>query len=85
VVDFGAFVLVAEGIEGLVHVSEIRGTQDFEPQDILYPDDRVLLRILQIDPQRQRLSLSQRRVRQNEEIAWIAELQQDSTEVIEEE
>jgi len=85
VVDFGAFVLVAEGIEGLIHVSEMRGTQDFAPQDVLYPDDRVLVRILQIDPERQRLSLSQRRVRQNEEIAWIAQLQQDSTEGIEDE
>lgn len=78
VVDFGAFVLVAEGIEGLLHVSEMRGTQDFDPQDILYPDDNILVRILQIDPERQRLSLSQRRVRQDEEIAWIGQRQQSS-------
>jgi small subunit ribosomal protein S1 len=71
VVDFGAFLMVEEGIEGLLHVSEMRGTQDFAPQDVLYPDDHVLVRILQIDPDRQRLSLSQRRVRQHEEIEWI--------------
>jgi small subunit ribosomal protein S1 len=82
VVDFGAFLLVEEGIEGLLHVSEMRGIQDFAPQDVLYPDDHVLVRILQIDPDRQRLSLSQRRVRQHEEIDWIRQRQ---TEAVEEE
>jgi small subunit ribosomal protein S1 len=71
VVDFGAFLYVEEGIEGLLHVSEMHGTQDFAPQDVLYPDDRVLVRILRIDPEQQRLSLSQRRVKQHEEIDWI--------------
>ncbi len=84
VVDFGAFLLVEEGIEGLLHVSEMRGTQDFAPQDVLYPDDHVLVRILQIDPDRQRLSLSQRRVRQHEEIEWIRERQMESHEEEEE-
>jgi small subunit ribosomal protein S1 len=80
VVDFGAFLLVEEGIEGLLHVSEMRGTQDFAPQDVLYPDDHVLVRILQIDPDRQRLSLSQRRVRQHEEIEWIRQRHVDTDE-----
>jgi small subunit ribosomal protein S1 len=71
VVDFGAFLYVEEGIEGLLHVSEMHGTQDFAPQDVLYPDDRILARILRIDPEQERLSLSQRRVRQHEEIDWI--------------
>ena len=84
VVDFGAFLLVEEGIEGLLHVSEMRGTQDFAPQDILYPDDHVLVRILQIDPDRQRLSLSQRRVRQHEEIDWIRQRHMDASEEEEE-
>lgn len=48
VVDFGAFALVSEGIEGLIHVSEIRGTQDFAPQDVLFPGDIILVRILNI-------------------------------------
>jgi small subunit ribosomal protein S1 len=76
VVDFGAFVLVSEGIEGLIHVSEMRGTWDADPQEVLYPGDVVLARILQIDPERERLSLSQRRVRQDEEIEWIGQRQQ---------
>lgn len=75
VVDFGAFLLVSEGVEGLLHVSEMRGAHDREPQDLLYPDDHLLLRILQIDPEAQRLSLSQRRVEQEEEIDWIRQRQ----------
>jgi ribosomal protein S1 len=78
VVDFGAFALVAEGIEGLIHANEMHGTQDFAPQDVLLPGDTVLVRILNIQPERQRLGLSQRRVSQNEEMEWIWQRQQSS-------
>lgn len=71
VVDFGAFVHVDDGIEGLIHVSEINGMQDFLPKDILTPGDTILVRILDIQPERQRLALSQRRVGQEEEMEWI--------------
>ncbi len=79
VVDFGAFVTVAEGIEGLIHVSEIVGTQDFAPQDVLMPGDTLLLRILKIQPEKQRLSLSQRQVSHNEEMEWIWQKEQAAT------
>lgn len=71
VVDFGAFVQVAEGIEGLIHVSEMHQTRASAPQDVLFPDDSVLVRILDIQPERQRLALSQRRVSPDEEVQWI--------------
>jgi len=80
VVDFGAFLLVEKGIEGLLHVSEMQGTQDFAPQDVLYPDEYVLVRIVRIDAERQRLSLSQRRVKQYEEIDWIRQRQLEEVE-----
>jgi small subunit ribosomal protein S1 len=78
VADFGAFVLVADGIEGLIHISEMSGTQDFKPQDILSPGDTVLVRILNIQPDQERLSLSQRRVSKDEEIQWIWQRQQET-------
>jgi small subunit ribosomal protein S1 len=81
VTGFGAFLIVAEGIEGLVHVSEIRGTQDFNPQDILAPGDTILVRILKIEPERQRLALSQQRVTQKEEMDWIWQKQQALEEI----
>ncbi len=76
VVDFGAFAQVAEGIEGLIHVSEMHGTQGSVPQDVLAPGDTILVRILAIQPERQRLSLSQRRISQEEEVAWTWQHQQ---------
>ncbi|MCA9963829.1 MAG: S1 RNA-binding domain-containing protein, partial [Anaerolineales bacterium] len=79
VADFGAFVLVGEGIEGLIHTSEIRGMQGFEPQDVLASGDIVLARILRIEPERQRLALSQRRLSQHEEMEWIWQRGQSAT------
>lgn len=76
VTDFGVFVRVAEGVEGLLHASEMHGTQDFAPQDLLYQGDKILVRILDIEPQRERLSLSQRRITQREEIEWLQQHQQ---------
>lgn len=77
VVDFGAFVRVATGVEGLVHVSEIDGTQGSAAQDILYTGDRLLLRILDIEPEEQRLALSLQQVSSTEEVEWISKRQED--------
>ena len=80
VTDFGAFVGVAEGIEGLIHTTEMHGTQDFTPEDLLFPGDQLLVRIINIEPQRQRLALSQRRISQKEEIEWIQRKQDTEPE-----
>jgi small subunit ribosomal protein S1 len=79
VADFGAFALVDDDIEGLIHISEMHGAQDFAPQDLLSPGNSVLLRILNIQPGRQRLALSQRRVTRDEEVQWIWQRQREST------
>lgn len=71
VVDFGAFVQVSPGIEGLVHVSEIRIYGSGDPKDVLQTGDVLLVRILSIDPDRERLGLSQRRVGMQEEMEWM--------------
>lgn len=76
VTDFGAFLLITEGIEGLVHVSEMHGGRSTAPQDVLLLGDTVLVRILRIQPEKQRLALSQRRVSQNEEMEWVWQRQQ---------
>ena len=71
VADFGAFALVDNDIEGLIHISEMHGAQDFAPQDLLSSGDEVLLHILNIQTDRHRLALSQRRVSNDEEIEWM--------------
>jgi ribosomal protein S1 len=70
-VDFGAFVQVDSGIQGLVHISEMHVSREGKPEDVLSVGDRVLLRIVNIDPEKERLGLSQRRVSSSEEIAWV--------------
>ena len=73
VLDFGAFVRLPLGIEGLVHVSEIEGSN--QPESILQPGDRVLVSVISIEPEQQRLGLSTRRVTTSEEIEWMARRQ----------
>lgn len=73
VLDFGAFVELEEGVEGLVHVSEIGYSSTGRPQDVVRPGDRVLVRILDIDTERERISLSMRQVPLERQIAWSLE------------
>jgi small subunit ribosomal protein S1 len=85
VTDFGAFALVTDGIEGLIHVSEIRGAQNLAAQDVLSTGDTILVRILRIEPERQRLALSQKRVNPDEEAEWIWQRQQATLLLMDEE
>ena len=71
VVDFGAFVRVDEGIEGLLHKNEMNIPNDADPSDALAEGDVILVRIVQIDVAQERLSLSTRRVTASEEISWM--------------
>ncbi len=67
VTDFGAFARLEEGLEGLIHRSELPLQKGQKPQDLLQRGDQVMVRILHIDPQRQRISLGMRGVPQWEE------------------
>ena len=57
-VDFGAFIKLAEGIEGLVHVSEISNEHVDKPSDELNIGDTVKVKILEINPEKKRIALS---------------------------
>jgi ribosomal protein S1 len=56
--DFGAFVELAPGVEGLVHVSEIAYRRINHPQDVLKIDEVVQAKVLKLDPETRRISLS---------------------------
>jgi small subunit ribosomal protein S1 len=58
VTDFGAFVELEEGIEGLVHVSEISREKVEKPADALKIGDAVSAMILHVDPHERRIGLS---------------------------
>ena len=57
---FGAFARLAEGLEGLIHVSELAPYRVGTPGDVVQPGDAVRVRVVGIDPERRRLSLSVR-------------------------
>ncbi|HMQ15114.1 MAG TPA: S1 RNA-binding domain-containing protein [Phycisphaerae bacterium] len=58
--DFGAFVQLEEGVEGLVHVSEMSDKRVRTPGDVCKPNDVIQVRVKSVDPQQRRISLSMR-------------------------
>src|SRR6187549_2835647 len=62
VVAFGAFVEILDGVEGLVHISELAHHHVENPREVVSPGDDVRVKILEIDSERRRLSLSIKRV-----------------------
>ena len=59
--NFGAFARIQDGIEGLIHVSELSDDRVAHPRNVVKEGDEMLLRIIRIDPQRRRMGLSLRR------------------------
>src|SRR5205823_5459580 len=62
VVAFGAFVEILDGVEGLVHISELAHHHVENPREVVDPGQEVRVKILEIDAERRRLSLSVKRV-----------------------
>ena len=58
--SFGAFARIEDGIEGLIHVSEMGDGQAQHPRDVVQEGDTVQVRIIRIDPARRRMGLSMR-------------------------
>ncbi|HEX6844579.1 MAG TPA: 30S ribosomal protein S1 [Actinomycetota bacterium] len=61
-VPFGAFVRVAQGIEGLVHISEISHEHVDSPESVLTVGQEVEVKVIDVDVSRRRVSLSMRQV-----------------------
>jgi small subunit ribosomal protein S1 len=62
VVSFGAFVEIMDGVEGLVHISELAQHHVENPREVVNQGDVIRVKILEIDSERRRLSLSAKRV-----------------------
>jgi small subunit ribosomal protein S1 len=71
VTDFGAFVELEEGIEGLVHVSEISRGKVEKPSDILKVGSTVSALVIHIDPYERRIGLSIKGLKEKSEKAEI--------------
>jgi len=59
-VDFGAFVRLEDGIEGLVHISQLADHHVTKPQEVVSPGQQVRVRILSVDQAARRIGLSLR-------------------------
>jgi len=66
VVDYGAFVRIEEGINGLIHISELSDKLVRNPADIVKPGQKVKVMILSISETERHLSLSLKRVKSKE-------------------
>jgi len=62
VVTFGAFVEILPGVEGLVHISELAQHHVENPRDVVAQGEAVKVKIIEMDADRRRLSLSLKRV-----------------------
>jgi small subunit ribosomal protein S1 len=62
IVAFGAFVEIYEGIEGLVHISELANRHVERPDEVVAVNQHVNVKIIEVDSERRRLSLSIKRV-----------------------
>jgi len=73
VVTFGAFVEILPGVEGLVHISELAQHHVENPREIVSQGDLVNVKIIEIDAERRRLSLSLKRVEEGEQAQPLPE------------
>jgi small subunit ribosomal protein S1 len=74
VVTFGAFVEILPGVEGLVHISELAQHHVENPREVVSQGDPVKVLILEVDGERRRLSLSLKRVEDNQPVGEAPDL-----------
>lgn len=68
--EFGAFAELEPGVEGLIHISELADIAVAEPLKTVRPGDEVKVKVLRVDPKRQRIGLS---IRQAEDASAVAQ------------
>ena len=68
VVTFGAFVEILQGVEGLVHISELAQHHVENPREVVSQGQAVNVKIIEIDGERRRLSLSLKRVEETDPV-----------------
>ena len=71
-VNFGAFVRVEEGLEGLIHISELSNQRVAHPGDVVKEGDELKLKIISLDSERHRLGLSLKQADERPAAAAVA-------------
>jgi small subunit ribosomal protein S1 len=65
--DFGVFVRIEEGVEGLVHVSQLSSERVDKPSSLFKPGDEIEAEVINLDPNERKIGLSVRALRKSEE------------------
>jgi len=68
-VPFGGFVQVGDGIEGLVHISEMSAHHVDSPEQVVTPGEELWVKIIDLDLERRRISLSIKQAAEGGELA----------------
>jgi small subunit ribosomal protein S1 len=71
VTDFGVFVEIEEGVEGLIHVSQLSTERVDKPASLFKPGDEVEAEVTAVDAREKRIGLSIRALRRSEERAEV--------------
>lgn len=81
VAHFGAFVALEPGIEALLHISQMADPAPEHPSLLVHEGQRVLTRIISIEPDRQRLGLSLKDVEPDELAAWEEKVREERAQM----
>jgi len=76
ITEFGAFVDLGEGIEGLIHVSELSTKKVDDPSKVIKIGDKIMVEIIKIDERERKIRLSRRSLEENREKADLAAFMQ---------
>jgi small subunit ribosomal protein S1 len=79
--NFGAFARIEDGIEGLIHVSELSEQRIGHPRQVVSEGQDLILRIIRIDPARRRMGLSLRRALEASDEEVATALGEDAVEL----
>ena len=66
-VDFGAFVQLEPGIEGLVHISQLADRRVEKPDEVVSPGDDIAVKVISVRPRDHRIGLSLKEAQSDEE------------------
>ena len=85
IADYGAFVELEPGVEGLLHITQLSRSNVEDVREIVQEGERHLLRVLTVDNERQRIRLSLKAVSANEQIEWMTSQSEAAAKAAEEE
>ena len=77
-ITFGAFAALQDGIEGLIHISELAEVPPKHPSEVVNPGDVVPLHVVKIDSRRRRIGLSLKHVSEEEWAEWESQRQEQA-------